>query len=298
MYVFMDTAPGDGPGRDDDELLVRTAMERATDGAPPLPDLVPGARAEGRRRRVRARAAVGATALAIVGLGLFGAALPVWGGDGEPARGWSAASQTSPVPTPTSAPVPVRAPVHVEPSPGESSMADLPERESSRQRGFQNEAAAVLESLLPEALGPVRPVDIAVNRYQGGADGGPAFPLSFSVRPLATGKAARADRACLDVAVKHLRCDEVSLPGGMMAQAITAAGNAEGGKTVTSVTVRFTYGHSRVTLAVGGDTDAMVSAPVTADDLLVVARDARFMELVAYADARPMEAREGSVRGG
>ncbi|MGQ4484580.1 hypothetical protein ACN6LM_004567 [Streptomyces sp. SAS_281] len=298
MYVFMDPAPGEEPGRDDEELLVRTAMERITDGAPPLPDLVPGALVEGRRRRARARAAVGVTAIAIVGLGVLGSALPVWGGDGEPVRTWSAAaSQTSPVPTPTSVPVPVRAPVHIEPSPGESSMADLPDDERSRQQVFQSEAAGVLETLLPEALAPVRPVDIAVNRYQGGAEG-PVFPLTFSVRPPATGKAARADRACLDVAVKHLRCDEVSLAGGMMAQAITAAGDAKGGKTVTSVTVRFTYGRSHVTLTVGGDADAMVSAPVTADDLLAVARDPRFMELVAYADARPMEAREGSVRGG
>ncbi|MEU2022432.1 hypothetical protein ABZ565_09720 [Streptomyces sp. NPDC016469] len=297
MYVLLDPDPGDEPARDDDELLVRTALERVTDGALPLPDLVPGALVRGRRRRARARAAIGATATAIVGLGVLGAALPVWGGDGEPARAWSAASQTSPVPTPTSVPVPVRPPVHIEPSPGESSMADLPSDELSRQRVFQNEAAGVLETLLPRAMGPVRPVDIAVSRYQGGA-GGRVFPLTFSVRPLPTGKAARADRPCVDVAVKHLRCDEVSLPGGIMAQAVTASGNAEGGKTITGVTVRFRYGHSRVTLAVGGDDTAMVSAPVTADDLLAVARDARFMEMVAYADARPMEAEEGSVRGG
>ncbi|TRV77746.1 hypothetical protein FKN01_14735 [Streptomyces sp. 130] len=297
MYVFMDPAPGDEPGRDDGEMLVRTAMERATEGAPPLTDLVPGALAEGRRRRVRARAAIGATATAIAGLGMLGAALPVWGGGGggEPVREWSAASRTSPLPTETA--VPVRPRVHVEPSPGETSMADLPADERARQQVFQNEAAGVLETLLPEALAPVRPVDIGVSRYQGGADGR-VFPLSFSVRPLATGKAARADRACLDVAAKGLRCDEVSLPGGMMAQAITATGNAKGGRTITGATVRFTYGHSRVTLTVGGDADAMVPAPVTTDDLLAVARDPRFMELVAYADARPMEAREGSVRGG
>ncbi|MFJ7626568.1 hypothetical protein ACIQZN_08775 [Streptomyces sp. NPDC097595] len=295
MYVFMDPAPGDEPGRDDDELLVRTAMERATDGAPPLPDLLPGALVQGRRRRARARAAIGATATAIVGLGVFGAALPVWGGDGEPVRQWSAASQTSPVPTPTA--VPVRPPVHIEPSPGETSMADLPEHEFSRQRVFQNETAGVLETLLPKAIGPVRPVDIAVNRYQGGADGR-VFPITLSIRPLATGKAARADPPCLDVAVKDLRCDEVSLPGGIMAQAITAAGNAKGGKTITGVTVRFTYRHSRVVLTVGGDDTAMVSAPVTADQLVAVAGDPMFIETVAYADERPMEAKEGSVRGG
>ncbi|MGW2471780.1 hypothetical protein [Streptomyces sp. NPDC001665] len=295
MYVFMDPAPGDEPGREDDELLVRTAMERATGGAPPLPDLVPGALVQGRRRRARARAVIGATATAIVGLGVLGAALPVWGGGGEPVRQWSAASSASAAPTPTA--VPVRPPVHIEPSPGETSMADLPKKEFSRQRVFQNQAAGVLETLLPKALAPVRPVDIAVNRYQGDTDG-PVFPITFSVRPLATGKAARADPPCLDVAVKDLQCDEVSLPGGIKAQAITAAGNAEGGKTITGVTVRFRYGHSRVTLTVGGDYDAMVSAPVTADQLVAVAGDPKFIEMVAYADERPMEAKEGSVRGG
>ncbi|MFG2565344.1 hypothetical protein ACGFR6_07880 [Streptomyces sp. NPDC048567] len=298
MYVLMDPAPGDEPARDDEVSLVRSAMVRATDGAPPLPDLVPGALVQGRRRRARARAAIGAAATAIVGLGVLGAALPVWGGDGEPVRQWSAASSTTAVPTPLDTSDPrLRLPVHVEPSPGESSMADLPEDELSRQQVFQNQAADVLESLLPKALAPVRPVDIAVNRYQGGVDS-PVFPITFSVRPLATGKAARANTPCLDVAVKDLQCDEVTLPGGIMAQAITAAGNAKGGKTITGVTVRFRYGHSRVVLAVGGDDTAMVSAPVTADQLVAVAGDPKFIEMVAYADERPMEAKEGSVRGG
>ena len=295
MYVLMDPAPGDEPARDDEELLVRSAMERATDGAPPLPDLVPGALVQGRRRRARSRAAIGAAATAIVGLGVLGAALPVWGGGEEPVREWSAASQTSPVPTPTA--VPVRPPVHIEPGHGEKSMADLPENEFSRQRVFQNEAAGVLETLLPKAIGPVRLVDLAVNRYQGGADGR-VFPITFSIRPLATGKAARANTPCLDVAVKDLQCDEVTLPGGITAQAITAAGNAEGGKTITGVTVRFRYGHSRVVLTVGGDDTAMVSAPVTAEELLTAVQDPEFMNLVEYADERPMEAKEGSVRGG
>ncbi|MEU2245263.1 hypothetical protein [Streptomyces sp. NPDC019224] len=295
MHVFMDPSPGGEPGREDEELLLRTAMERATDGAPPLPDLVPGALVRGRRRRARARAAIGAGAAALLALGVFGAALPVWGGGTERVRDWSAASRTTPVPTPLDTARPgLRLPVHIEPEPGESSMADLSETELSRQTVFQNEAAGVLEALLPEAVGPVRRTDLTVSRYQGGSDGR-VFPVVFSVRPSAT---SEAEPPCLDVPVKHYRCDEVSLPGGIMAQAITAAGNAKGGRTITGVTVRFGYGHSRVTLTVGGDDEAMVSAPVTADDLLAVARDARFMELVAYADERPMEAKEDSVRGG
>ncbi|NED13376.1 hypothetical protein [Streptomyces sp. SID9124] len=298
MHVFMDPAPGDEPARDDDESLIRTAMERATGGAPPPPDLVPGALAQGRRRRARARAAIGATATAIVGLGVFGAALPVWGGDGEPVRGWSAASRTSPVPTlPDTSDPWLRFPVHIEPSPGESSMADLPEDELSRQRVFQNEAAGVLEGLLPKAFAPIRPVDLDVSLYQGGPDG-PDFPITFSVRPQAAPGAASADPPCTSVPEKHLRCREATLPNGITVRSVTASGDEKEGRSVTGTTLTFERRHSSVRLSVGGDDAAMVSAPVTTDQLLAVVQDPAFLELVDYADAHPMEPKEHVVRGG
>ncbi|MFJ4502988.1 hypothetical protein [Streptomyces sp. NPDC088864] len=294
MHVFMDDVPGGEPGREDEERLVRTAMERVTDSAPPLPDLVPFALVQGRRRRSRARAAIGAGAVAVVVLGLCGAALPLWGGDGggKPVYEGTVAAQ----PTPVDTSVPVRPPVHIEPSPGESSMADLPADELSRQTVFQNEAAGVLEDLLPDAVAPVRPVDLAVSRYQGGPDG-PVFPIVFSVRPMGPG-AVPSDPPCEDEPDKGLRCREATLPDGITVRAVTTAGDEREGRTVTGVTARFTYGHSRVTLSVRGDDEAMVSAPVTAEQLLDVVRDKQFMELVAYADAKPMEPKENVVRGG
>lgn len=42
----------------------------------------------------------------------------------------------------------------------------------------------------------------------------------------------------------------------------------------------------------------MVSAPVTTDQLLAIAQDARFLELVDDADAHPMEPKKDMVRGG
>ncbi|MEW2124467.1 hypothetical protein AB0891_12190 [Streptomyces sp. NPDC007259] len=291
MHAFTHTAPGGEPRREDQEPLIRAAMEQATEGAPPLPDLVPVALVQGRRRRVRTRAAIGAGVTAVAALGVFAVALPMGGGGAEPRRNVSVASP------PTAAPGATRPPVHIEPSPGGSSMADLPQDERSRQTVFQNEAAGVLEGLLPRALGPVRPVDLAVSRYQGGSDG-LVFPLVFSVRPQA-GPGADAGPPCTSVPEKHLRCREATLPDGITVRTVnTAAGPEKEAKTITDTTLFFERGHSIVTLTAGGDADAMVPAPVTTDQLLAVVRDARFLELVDYADAHPMEPQNQAVRGG
>ncbi|SEC89589.1 hypothetical protein SAMN05216483_2626 [Streptomyces sp. 2131.1] len=298
MHVFTDTPPGGEPGRDDREPLIRAAMERAAEDAPPPPDLVPVALVRGRRRRARSRAAIGAGVAAVAALGVLGATLPMWGGGAEPVRRASAASQITPDPAPLDTSDPwLRFPVHIEPSPGESSMADLPEDELSRQRVFQNEAAAVLEGLLPKAFAPIRPVDLDVSLYQGGPDG-PDYPITFSVRPKAAPGAAHADPPCTSVLEKHLRCREATLPNGITVRSVTASGDEKEGKTVTGTTLTFERRHSSVRLSVGGDDEAMVSAPVTTDQLLAVVQDAAFLELVDYADAHPMEPKEHAVRGG
>ncbi|MFE9819608.1 hypothetical protein [Streptomyces sp. NBC_00236] len=302
--MFTDRSPGRGPDPEADDLLIRAAMKQAVEGAPALPDLVPVALVQGRRRRNRARAAVGAGVTGVVALGVFGAVVSMWGGDGgtQPTQTWSAASQStavSPPPSPaaTSTPRPVPTPVHIEPDPGESSMADLPAAERLRQEEFQLQAAALLDELFPRRLGPVRPVDLAVNQYRAGQDGN-TFPVIFSVRPKAAPRGAPADPPCRDIPSKGLRCRSVTLPGGITFRSVTVAGDAKESPTVTDVDIRFSYGFSTVRLSVDGDHSSMVSAPVNSDQLLAVAHDPRFMELVKYADRHPMEDKEHSVRGG
>lgn len=313
MDMFTDRSPGRGPDPEADDLLIRAAMKQAVEGAPALPDLVPVALAQGRRRRNRARAAVGAGVTGVVALGVFGAVVSMWGGDGgtQPTQTWSAASQSTavspppspavsppPAPTATEAPRPVPTPVHIEPDPGESSMADLPTAERLRQEEFQLQAAALLDELFPRRLGPVRPVDLAVSQYRAGQDGN-TFPVIFSVRPKAAPSgAAPADPPCRDIPSKGLRCRSVTLPDGITFRSVTVAGDAKESPTVTDVDIRFSYGVSTVRLSVDGDHSSMVSAPVNSDQLLAVARDSRFMELVKYADRHPMEDKEHSVRGG
>lgn len=322
-----DRAPDEGAA-EADFLLIRAAMEQATDDAPALPDLVPGALVQGQRRRNRARVTIGAAVTGVVALGALGAVLPLWSGDGgtQPARGWSAASQRtsiSPSPSPSSTPTNVPSPVpsdvpsgassapqppfatdapgpstvHVEPSPGQSSMADLPTAERIRQEKFQLHAALLFGELLPRQAGPVHPVDLAVSRYQAGS-GGNVFPIVFSVRPESDRSVAPQEAPCRDYPDTKLRCRQATLPGGIEAHAVTSVADLNGAPVSTGTVVRFTYGTSTVALSVDGDEDTTRPSPVTADQLLAVAGNSRFLELVEYAAAHPMESKEYADRVG
>lgn len=76
-------------------------------------------------------------------------------------------------------------------------------------------------------------------------------------------------------------------------------GDAEGARdlTRTAPAKLFRYWH-RASEADHPADSAMVSAPVTVDQLLHVARDDRFLHLVRYADAFPMEPKQESVHAG
>lgn len=313
MDMSSDRFPGRAPDKGAAEaaeaeiLLIRAAMEQATDGAPALPDLVPAALVQGHRRRTRARAAIGAAVTGVVALGVLGAVLPMWGGSGgtEPARTWSAASQRTsiaPSPMPTNAPSPVSTDtpqppsVHVEPSPGQSSMADLPAAERARQEEFQRHVALLLGELLPQ-VGPVHPVDLTVSQYQA-ERGGNVFPVVFSVRTESDRSVAPQEGPCRNHPDRKLRCKRAVLPGGIEAHAVTVVTDPEGSPASTSTIVRFTYGDSTVALSVDGDEDTREPSPVTADQLLAVAGNPRFLNLVKYAAQHPMESKEYADRVG
>ncbi|MEU8627658.1 hypothetical protein [Streptomyces sp. NPDC048669] len=280
-------------------LLIRAAMEQATDGAPTPPDLVPAALVQGRRRRTRARAAIGAAVTGVVTLGVLGVVLPMWGGSGgtEPARTWSAASQrTSIAPSPAPTDTPQPPPVHVEPSRGQSSMADLPAAERARQEEFQQRVALLLGELLPQ-VGPVHPVDLAVSRYQAGRDGN-VFPVVFSVRAESGRSVAPQEGPCPNYPDRKLRCKRAMLPGGIEAHAATVVTGPNGSPAPTSTVVRFMYGDSTVVLSVDGDEATREPSPVTADQLLAVAGSPRFLKLVKSAAEHPMESKEYADRVG
>ncbi|MGW1463459.1 hypothetical protein ACWCPT_03750 [Streptomyces sp. NPDC002308] len=291
--------------RETSAALLRAAMEHASDQAQLPEDLVAGAVAQGRRRRARAQVVMGAGVTAAVALGIFAVAAPWSSGAPAQATGVGSASdagQTSgpasgPASGPTSGPdsdpsAGYRTPVHVAPSPGESSMADLSAAERKRQQRFQQTAANTIDLLLP-GTGTIRPVDLRVDQYQL-ADGTAVFPLTFSVRPEGKGEDRHA-AACVSDPAKHLTCREVVLPGGIHATARTAAMNS---LDTTGVSVEFGYGNSLVAISVLPDELHAASAPVTVEQLTTVAGDADFLRLVAYADKHPMEEERTTIVGG
>ncbi|MFE5720689.1 hypothetical protein [Streptomyces erythrochromogenes] len=257
-------------------LLVREAMDRATAELPALLDLAGPARAEGRRRRARVRVAVGAGVLAVATLGAVAASLLPGGGGQRPVEVVVAAP-----PSPTAPPQPV----HIEPTPGESSMAGLPPTERARQEDFQNRAVGVLQSLLPPAVGTVQRTDLRVNFFQATKDG-TAFPVIFSVRP-----SGEKPQPCLEI--KGRVCAKATLPGGIEAHASTIPTG-----TATETEVSFRYGTCNVRLSVFPHEASNTSAPVTPAQLLEVAKAPAFLDLVRAAEAQPMEKEQRSIPGG
>ncbi|QES55251.1 hypothetical protein DEJ51_14525 [Streptomyces venezuelae] len=266
-------------------VLVRDAMDRALAELPTTADLVGPARAQGLRRRARVRAAIGGAVLAVAGLGLAGAFVLPGDGDDRGATGSTGVVDVAGPPT-SSAPPP---PIHLEPSPGESSMADLPPAERARQENFQNQAVGVLQQLLPPSVGTVQRIDLSVRQYQGSKDG-KTFRIIFSVRPSEPGMAPQTCRE-----IKDTVCSKATLPGGIRADAAVSPIN---NGNVTESRVWFRYGASDVSLRVGPHDASNTSAPVTGQQLLDVAGSAAFLDLVKAADRDPVEEMQRTVIGG
>lgn len=260
-------------------LLVRDAMDRTTADLPPLPDLVGAARAQGLRRKARVRAAIGGGVLAVAALGIAGAAALPFDNSSRKVSGVVnvAAPPSSTAPQP---------PVHIEPTPGESSMADLPAAERTRQENFQNQAVGVLQELLPATVGTVQRTDLNVRQYRATKDG-KTFVVIFSVRPSDEGP-----QPCVEI--KGQTCKKATLPGGIEANAATMPM----GGTLTDSRLFFRYGKSNVLLYISADEASNTSAPVTNDQLLAIAKAPAFLDLVKTADSQPMEKEQITIPGG
>ncbi|MER5932918.1 hypothetical protein [Streptomyces sp. NPDC002054] len=280
-------------------LLVRDAMERTVAELQSVHDLVPTAIAQGRRRRMRARLAIAGVVAAAAGAVVFGSvALPAAGG-GEttihPAATGTPAPGKSLAPVPVPEPKPYRTPVHIAPtSSDEPSMSDLPSAERERREQHQQRAALLMEELLPDAVGLIRPVDLNVTHYQGETKDGKVYPVIFSVRP--PNGSSRLTSCPEDARiVKAGSCARATLPGGI--QAIAFSFTTDSPET-TATTVQFSYGKSEVSLTINPDPKGKASAPVTSNQLLAAAADSRFLDLVRYADQNPMQERQQVIPGG
>ncbi|WP_329621807.1 hypothetical protein OG357_16165 [Streptomyces sp. NBC_01255] len=251
--------------KNNDTDLLRDAMDRTTDGLPPLPDLVPLAVREGRRRRARSRFTVGAAAFAVVTAGALGLTL---------LPGTTAPAVSTPATGGATYSYP---PVVVEETPG-ITPPDNPEglspAERERRAQYQQKMAALLDELLPATITDISPVKDRTPEYRITA-GGETFRMVASVRPGNEMSLLYCENKPKDAPT----CEEdTRLRSGPMSEWPT-----------WRVTKQYWYRKSVVALIVYA---GKAEAPVTLRDLVDVAEDPRFLELVKEADARPVEAEE------
>ncbi|MFF1507872.1 hypothetical protein [Streptomyces sp. NPDC058326] len=272
----------------DDISLLRSTMERTADDLPPLPDLAPLAVREGRRRRTRARIAIVTTAFGAVTAGALGLTLLP---GSSPELTTPAAVPSSPGTSATAGPSMTYAPVTIEATPGVTppdNPEGLSEPERERRAAHQQRVAALLDELLPATVTEIRPVKDEVHVYRI-ASGGETFRMTVSVRPFGV----NGPKPCVDKPVRGFRCEEVTFDGNREAQLVSMAVNEP---DTWGSYLSFRYSGSRVLLSVDPDE---VSAPVSPRQLLTVAEDPRFLDLVRYADENPVETKEPApIEGG
>ncbi|MET9950246.1 hypothetical protein ABZ135_01675 [Streptomyces sp. NPDC006339] len=271
---------------DNETVPLRDVLDRTAEDLPPLPDLAPLAVREGRRRRARARLAVAATAFGAVTAGALGLTL-LPGADPAPATPAAVPSATGASASPGGS----YPPVVVEETPGVT-PPDNPDglagAERERRAAHQQRVAALLDELLPPKVTAIRPVKDQVAVYRITA-GGTSFRMTVSVRPTDD----RALRPCVNLPEHRVVCEAVAFDGDREAHLLSMP--VDGQDTLGSY-VNFLYGGSRVGLSVEPQG---ASAPVTPRQLLAVAEDPRFLDLVRRADASPMETKAPpAVKGG
>ncbi|MFD5521083.1 hypothetical protein [Streptomyces sp. NPDC127066] len=275
-------------------LLVRDAMERTVANLLPSYDLVPAAVTQGRRRRLRTRLVIAAGSACAVGA-VMAASLTL-SGEGDDRS--SVRPATSAAPSPHESPDPglYRTPVPAQSmDSGDRALAQLPVSDRKRREEFQQQAAALLDRLLPDSVGFVRPVRNYAQLYYGEAADGRVFQLIFTVR--SSGNRSGPRPCPKDIVSKGGICEHVTLPGGSGLRA-TSLRLPVDPPTIMSTQIAFTYAHSDAVLTIYPDVEARASSPVTSEQLQAAVGDSRFLDLVRDAGALPLDWREATGADG
>ncbi|MFF2368269.1 hypothetical protein ACFVU0_36920 [Streptomyces sp. NPDC058122] len=260
-------------------LLVRDAMESAVAELPSLHGLVSAAVTQGRRRKARARLAIAAGS-ACAAAAVVVASLTLSGGDGARSTVRPAATLPNESPGPVQ-PKPYRTPVHLDSAAREEQhLEGLTPVERTRQAEFQQKAAVLLDQLLPDTVGLIRPVYLDATDYQGETEGGKVFYVALSVRPYDGGP---GPRPCSGTFTKGGSCENVTLPGAIKATSLRMFVRSP---DVMSTEVGFVYANSKVVFTVYPGVGSG-SSPITGKELLAIAGDSRFLGLVHDATQLP-----------
>jgi hypothetical protein len=303
----------DQDGRDDcDEQSsdvdreFKNIMDRATDGLPPLPDLVHGAVRRGRRRRIRSRAAIGAVGVAAVAVITAPALLlgpwatthaeragSVWSGEMPLVpSGW-------PLDQPLAAPTTAYPTVHVK-NTGRPYGKPLSKEELELRYAFKQKVADVFTRLLPTDVGQLKVPDLSANDYLL-VSNGRTFDITFRTdtnnypqgNPPPNTTCAQA-RAKQEPHGEVFPCADARLPDGTtigvgsVADLSSKAGPgqndqeaAPAGHRITPMAM-FRYKDAEVMLTVFAEEQTGAMPPISNEQLATVISDPTFLELVDF----------------
>lgn len=272
-------------------LLVRDAMESTVAQLPAVHDLVPAAVTQGRRRRARARLAIAAGSVCVAGA-VVAASLALAGG--HDARSARPAASRTPVPHESSGPVRpegYRSPFHDLPF-MEEDQSGLTARERTQRADFQQKAARVLDELLPDSVGLVRPSDVNPWSYQGMTADGRVFQLIFSTYYSRSGP---GPGPCVKY-INNTRggCEHVTLSNGIKAMVVRRTDHPV---PLIHTQIEFSYQHYHVGFRVESDPKAEVDSPVSGRELQTIVSDPRFLDLVRDANKLPRETKKPTNKG-
>ncbi|MEU1501517.1 hypothetical protein [Streptomyces sp. NPDC005732] len=273
-------------------LLVRDAMESTVAQLPAVHDLVPAAVTQGRRRRARARLAIAAGSVCVAGA-VVAASLALAGG--HDARSARPAASRTPVPHESSGPVRpegYRSPFHGIPPLEDQQLEGLTARERTQRADFQQKAARVLDELLPDSVGLVRPSYAAPASYRGETADGRVFPLILGTYYSRSGP---GPGPCLKY-INNTRggCEHVTLSNGIKAMVVLRTDHPV---PLIHAQIEFSYQHYHVTFRVESDQKAEVDSPVSGRELQTIVSDPRFLDLVRDANKLPRETKKPTNKG-
>ncbi|MCF2528179.1 hypothetical protein [Yinghuangia soli] len=255
------------PGRPLKEL-----MEHTADDLPPLPDLVPGAVALGRRRRNRSRALMALSAACVAGVAAFAvpAALP----DDNAAGPGPASTPVIDTPRPTYSVVP-------EQDGNKPGVDQLPPLDKVEVQEFKQLAADMMQQVLPPAMGEIRLVNSHAAAFRA-VSGSKTYEITFGVDKIPYG--TLREQVC-SPSGRIAACKAGTLPDGTP----VAAERENTGEGSQMVGVGFPYKGKWVQFMLfPGGFGSGPNPPVTVEQMLTVVQDPRFIEFIDYAVAHPL----------
>lgn len=273
-------------------------LDRATIELPPLPDLVPGAVRQGRRRRLRARALIGVVGVAsVAAIAAPTLLLAPWAGSDTGREGSSQPGELPlhpanwPTDQPLAAPTTAYPTMHVTPT-KKGKTRQFTRSEVELRYAFKQKLADVITKLLPPDVGRIVIPDNSVNAYRL-VSGDESYQITVRVDLPAVPAEARPGGAwsmpCAEreSQTPALPCVDGRLPDGTLISVGNIAPDA--GSTSPAIPIaNFGYHGAEVFFGMLSDVRTHAAPPVTSEQVARLVSDPTFLEAVDFWRTQPV----------